>query len=91
MPLIERAARSLAKAEHGTDDWNTLTPQDREQLKETAREVVKALRVPTPGMCLAGEHLLKKDRGLTVSISDVHDTWQNMVDEAVRMAPAADG
>ena len=33
MPLIERAARALAKAEHGTDDWNTLTPQDREQLK----------------------------------------------------------
>lgn len=83
MPLIERAARALAKAEHGTDDWNALTPEAREELKETAREVVKALRVPTPGMCLAGEHLLKKERGLSVSISDVHDAWQNMVDEAV--------
>ncbi|WP_324695841.1 hypothetical protein ACLIMP_12690 [Novosphingobium aerophilum] len=91
MPLIERAARALAKAEHGTDDWNGLTAKDREQFKATAREVVKALRVPTPGMCLAGEHLLKKDRGLTVNVADVHDAWQNMVDEAVRLYPVSDG
>lgn len=83
MPLIERAAQALAKSQHGQDDFHRLAPDAQEQLRENVRAVIRALRVPTPGMCEAGHKLLEQDRGHSVGNSDAHDAWQIMVDAAV--------
>lgn len=83
MPLIERAARVLAKSRNGTDDWDHLDAQEREELKSTVIAVIKALRVPTPGMCAAGHKLLLEERGHSVGTGDAHDAWQVMIDAAV--------
>ncbi|WP_313439039.1 hypothetical protein [Novosphingobium sp.] len=91
MPLIERAARALAKSEHGHDDWGGLGRDRQEEFRKTAIAVIQALRVPTPVMCEAGHKLLLQDRGLSVGSSDAHDAWQVMIDAAVGTATASAG
>ncbi|WP_395332212.1 hypothetical protein WBP06_04360 [Novosphingobium sp. BL-8H] len=90
MPLIERAARVLAKSRSGSDDWDHLDTKTQEELKSTVVAVIKALRVPTPGMCAAGHKLLLEE-GHSVGTSDAHDAWQVMVDAAVGGVPVTSG
>ncbi|MGO4166840.1 hypothetical protein EDF58_101748 [Novosphingobium sp. PhB57] len=92
MPLIERAAQALAKAQHDGDEFHRLTPDAQEQLRENVRTVIRALRVPTPVMCEAGHKLLEHERGHSVGNSDAHDAWQVMIDAAIgSMKPAGNG
>ncbi|TCM22101.1 hypothetical protein EDF56_101782 [Novosphingobium sp. PhB165] len=80
MPLIDRAARALAKAEHGSDEWNGLTPEDQEVLRQNALAVISAIRVPSPAMTAAGEKLIGQERRHAIDHGDMHDAWQVMID-----------
>lgn len=82
MPLIERAARALAESESGHDVWRGLDAELRDELKENVRAVLKAIRVPTLCMCIAGHEHLEQEGGLGDS-EGVQDTWQAMIDAAL--------
>lgn len=80
MPIIERAARALAKAQSGTDEWNGLDAELQAQLIAEARAAIEAIREPSEEMALAGEKLLGDDRCHSVDAGDLRDAWIVMVD-----------
>lgn len=83
MPLIERAARALAESECGKDAWRNLDLELREELKENVRAVIKAMRVPTLRMCMAGHELFEQE-GAVRDCESMQDAWQAMIDAALR-------
>lgn len=80
MSTLERAARALANAQSGTDDWEGLDAELQAQLITEARAVIEAIREPSGEMALAGEKLLGDDRCHSVDASDLRDSWMVMVD-----------
>jgi hypothetical protein len=82
MPLIERAAPALAESECGKDAWCNLDLQLREELKENVLAVVRAMRVPTLRMCMAGHDLIEQE-GIFRDSEGMQDAWQAMIDAAL--------
>lgn len=80
MTIIERAARALARAQSGADEWEGLDDELQSQLKAEALAVIEAIRKPTPEIARAGEKLLADDRMHSVSQNDMRDSWIVMVD-----------
>ncbi|MDF2639759.1 MAG: hypothetical protein K0R64_2743 [Novosphingobium lindaniclasticum] len=80
MSMIERAARALAKAQSGSDEWEGLDGDLQSQLKAEALAVIEAIREPSGAMASAGEKLLGGQRGHSVDASDLRDAWVVMVD-----------
>lgn len=78
--MIERAARALAKAQSGSDEWESLDGDLQSQLKAEALAVIEAIREPSEAMASAGEKLLGEQRGHSVDASDLRDAWVVMVE-----------
>ncbi|MHB9879070.1 hypothetical protein ACSMXM_05350 [Pacificimonas sp. ICDLI1SI03] len=44
MTPLDRAARALAKAQSGTDDWDALDAELQDKLRDEARAVIEAFQ-----------------------------------------------
>lgn len=73
--ILHQAARALAKAQSGVDDWDGLDPAFQATLIENARAVLEAIREPSEGMvaALGNGEAAKWARG----------TWRAMIDAAL--------
>ena len=80
MKTIECAARALAKAQSGIDQWDGLDAELQAQIISEATAVIEAIREPSIEVALAGERLLGNDRGHSVDADDMRDSWIVMVD-----------
>ena len=80
MSMIERAARALAKAQSGSDEWEGLDGDLQSQLKAEVSAVIEAIREPSEAMTSAGEEMLGEQRGHSVDASDLRDAWVVMAD-----------
>lgn len=83
-PALERIARALCTADglpentqfEGRPMWENFIPR--------ARAALEAIRIPTRAMAKAGDELLSDDRGHSLSVEDLADAWEMMVDAALQ-------
>jgi hypothetical protein len=86
MGLIERAARALAKAQSGVDDWDALDEAFQANLVDHVRAVLRAIREPSESLKVAGSReggwadWYDTDAGTEEQASNV---WQAMIDAAL--------
>jgi hypothetical protein len=72
--IIDRAARALAKAQSGADDWDSWDEQLREQVRGEVRVVLEAVREPSEVM------LIDPLPGFGQAMRGI---WQGMIDLAL--------
>jgi hypothetical protein len=81
-PLI-RAARALVLKESGTDSFDALSDELQEQVIESVKAVMEALREPDPVMAQAGAEIVRKahsEDGHTAFEGDAANVWRAMID-----------
>jgi hypothetical protein len=79
MTPLARAARALVLKESGTDSFDALEPELQEQVIESVKAVLEAIREPSDAMLDAGDHLIVL-RGEGVQPISVYHT---MIDAAI--------
>ena len=83
MTPIERAARALAIAESGVDEWNQLDDDFQEAFKDSVRAVLKALREPDGLMKHVGAHVVRNvhsEESEAEFEGDAAMVWRRMID-----------
>jgi hypothetical protein len=81
-PLI-RAARALVLKESGADSFDDLEPELQEQVIESVKTVLEALREPDPVMTHAGAEIVRKahsEEGHIEFEGDAANVWRAMID-----------
>ncbi|WP_165912247.1 hypothetical protein [Novosphingobium sp. PhB165] len=86
--MIERAARALAESESGHDDWDGLDKDLQEELKENARAVIQAIRLPSRAVSGEGEKCLGHEARHGIDWHDMEWAWTRMVDALLAEARA---
>lgn len=84
-PLI-RAARALALAQSGVDDFDALDAGLQAMLVENVRAVLLAVREPTEHMTSAGTEIVQNVHAEESDIafrSDAANVWRFMIDAAL--------
>lgn len=77
-PLMERAARALAAAENGADEWDALDEELRDTIRENVRTMFVAMLDPTEAM-LEAVHVSD-----AWANDDPEGMWRVMIDAALR-------
>ena len=86
MTPIERAARALAHAESGVDEWHLLDEDFQETLKASVCAVLLALREPDGLMKHVGAQVVRKVHSEEAEAEfedDAAMVWRRMIDAAV--------
>jgi hypothetical protein len=83
MTPLARAARALVLQESGTDSFDALEPELQEQVIESVKAVVMALREPDPVMNHAGAQIVRSvhsDEAHEAFEGDAANVWRAMID-----------
>jgi hypothetical protein len=83
MTPLARAARALVLKESGTDSFDALEPELQEQVIESVKAVVEALREPDPVMAQAGAEIVRNvhgENGHAAFEGDAANVWRAMID-----------
>jgi hypothetical protein len=84
MSPIDRAARALALAQSGVDEFDALDEGMQETLRQNVRAVVRAIREPSEGMAQAGfDAEATANAHKTQPHHVVPAVWQAMIDAAL--------
>jgi hypothetical protein len=77
MSPLAKAARALVLKESGTDSFDALEPELQEQVIESVKAVLEAVRSPSDAMLEAGVD------GAGNSAFEVENAWQAIIDAAI--------
>lgn len=75
--MVERVAKAILAVGHGTGQWETCLPYEREFVMQEAAAAIKEMREPTISM-------VNKARCDKPFDQDCQISWKLMIDEALK-------